>query len=459
MIAERVTENQRLPRLLIISRSHNPLGGADRIIADLCRDLPSRGWDTILGLTQGALFDDPEAYRQVHQNLPTIDIDGRLGTRTARLKSLRKVIGKSAPDVVLSMRVFDAWDAVARLKSDNLKSAPRLMVGVRAFESPYLSDVRRCRENIDFCVTSGNLIAEACQRIGGMETERVESIGGGVQPPVATVQPREPSSPIRILYAGRLEQQQKRALDLIAFTESLISLQTDFRLDICGAGPEESKLRIELKPLIDAGVVKMHGWVNQTDLCSRFYAMADCFVHFAAWEGVTIAPREAMAHGVVPVISKFTGIYAERQFLNNVNSLMFPVGRPDLAAEQVWKLCSTAGLSRRLSTAAMQSQTGRYSYEGAMDAWRDALNQCLSLPPKAGRFPKIPERLNGRLTEWGIPSSVQLLVRNLLKRPVRHAEAGSEWPTASGLMSECEQVEIAEFAERFEADKKYESAA
>jgi hypothetical protein len=198
----------------------------------------------------------------------------------------------------------------------------------------------------------------------------------------------------------------------------------------------------------------MHGWVNQTDLCSRFYATADCFVHFAAWEGVTIAPREAMAHGVVPVISEFTGIYAERQFLNNVNSLMFPVGRPDLAAEQVLKLCSTAGLSRRLSTAAMQSQTGRYSYEGAMDAWRDALNQCLSLPPKAGRFPKIPERLNGRLTNWGVPSAVQLVVRNLLKKPVRHSEPGSEWPTASGLITTDEQQEIVVFANEFEAEQR-----
>jgi hypothetical protein len=62
-------ENLRLPRLLIVSRSHNPLRGADRINAD------SGGATEIV----------------------------------------QKRNRKSAPDVVLSMRVFDACEAVARL--------------------------------------------------------------------------------------------------------------------------------------------------------------------------------------------------------------------------------------------------------------------------------------------------------------------------------------------------------
>ena len=443
-----------MPRLLIISRSHNPLGGADRIIADLCRELPSRGWDTILGLTRGAKFDDPDAYRRVHRDLPTVDIDGTLGTRVARLQSLDSAIEKTSPDVVLSMRVFDAWDAVARRKTSRPTTAPRLAVGVRAFEAPYISDVRRFRANVDLCVTSGNLIAEACRSIAGIDEERVESIGGGVHPPKQAVQPRESRTPIRLLYAGRLEQHQKRALDLIPFVQSLVTAGILFRLDICGAGPEEEQIAAELKPLITSGCVAMHGWVSQADLYDRFYPAADCFVHLAAWEGITISPREAMAHGVVPVISEFTGLHAEGQFLDRINCLTFPVGRPDAAAQRVGELVSESKLLSRLSTAAMESQTGRYAFAGSIDAWRDALDKCLCMPPVVGSFPHVPERLDGRLSQWGVPNSLQLKVRQWLNKPVRHDSPGSEWPTASGLMTTDERQEIESFGNRFEVDQK-----
>jgi glycosyltransferase involved in cell wall biosynthesis len=438
-------------RLLIVSRSHNPLGGADRIIADLCRELPSRGWDTVLGLTRGARFDDPDAYRQVHQDLPTVDVDGTMGTRACRLKALHATIRKVAPDVLLSMRVFDAYEAVAKLKAAAPKTTPRLMVGVRAFESPYISDVRRCRSNIDFCVTSGNLIAAACCSIGGLPQSRVESIGGGIHPPRRTPVPYVPGSPFRLLYAGRLEQSQKRALDLVPFVNSLVAQGVDFRLEVCGAGPEEDQLRRELAEFIRAGRVVLCGWVDQEALYTKHYPNSDCFVHFAAWEGITISPREAMAHGVIPVISEFTGLKAEGQFLNEVNSLTFPVGRPDLAAQQVARLSADAGLRQSLSAAARVSQTGRYSFQGSIDAWRDGLDRCLELPPQSGPFPKIPEELGGRLTDLGVPSSLQLWIRNLIGKPVLHSEPGSEWPTASGLITLDERREIEAFGNRFES--------
>ena len=434
-----------LNRLLIVSRCHTPHGGADRIIADLCRELPQRGWQVTLGLTRGNRFNQIEPYRAIHGDLPILEIDGRMGTRGA--------------DIVLSMRVFDAYEAVARLKAADINSAPRLAVGVRAFEAPYISDVRRCQANIDFCVTSGRLIAEACREIGGMPEERVESIGGGVHPPRSNAKPKSPAAPIRLLYAGRIERPQKRAEDIIPLVKWLDRNRVEFKLDICGDGPEEPALAVELQSFIERGSVQMHGWVNQDRLYSHFYPHADCFIHFAAWEGVTIAPREAMAHGVVPVISEFIGLHTERQFVNELNSLTFPVGSPEIAASQVRRLQETPQLLRRLSAAAIKSQTGRYSFEGALDAWCDALDRCLELPAKRGGFPRVPERLHGRLTRFGVPTPIQSCMRTIFKMPVSHQSPGSEWPTASGLASEAEIAEVAEFGYKREAQRKREGAA
>jgi hypothetical protein len=259
---------------------------------------------------------------------------------------------------------------------------------------------------------------------------------------------------LRLLYAGRLEQQQKRALDLVPFAKHLAEKRVNFRLDICGAGPEEDRIRTDLQEFLLDGRVAMHGWVTQSELYNRFYPQADCFIHFAAWEGVTISPREAMAHGVVPVISEFTGLHAERQFLDEVNSLTFPVGRPDAAAQRVVHLVSTPSLMAQLSIAAMESQSGRYSFAGAIDAWRDAFDKCMTLPPKTAPVPLVPEQFDGRLSRWGVPSSVQLKIRRWLNKPVSHDSPGSEWPTASGLMTPDERQEIEAFGECFEADQK-----
>ena len=43
-------------------------------------------------------------------------------------------------------------------------------------------------------------------------------------------------------------------------------------------------------------------------MCSR---RLDCLLNFSPTEGVTIAPREGLVHGVVPVLSRFPGLVAE----------------------------------------------------------------------------------------------------------------------------------------------------
>ena len=442
-----------MPRLLIISRSHNPLGGADRIISDLCRHLPALGWETILGLTRGASFDDPAKYLAVHAGLEAVDIDGTLGTRPQRVRSLSRTICSLKPDIVLGMRVFDLVEAVHHVKKKFGSQAPRLVWGVRAFEPPFIHDAHQFKANIDYFVTSGRLIADVLHRFAGVPCERIASIAGGVTPPIIEPVPcSRQSKPVRLLYAGRLEQAQKRVRDLIPLVQHLRHHDISFHLDICGAGPEEDFLRQSLEVEVMRGAVEFHGWVSRDELYRKFYPGADIFLHLAGWEGVTISPREAMAHGVVPVISEFLGIYSERHFLHGINSLIFPVGDIEAAAAHIATLVSRPDLIARLSSNAITSQADRYSFDGALVAWRDVFDACLSLPVKMGlpRFPQ--ERMDGRLSRWGLPTSWQSNLRTWLRVPVRHCDPGSEWPTHSATISMETQKAIMRFASLLEAE-------
>ncbi|MFG0335022.1 MAG: glycosyltransferase family 4 protein [Maioricimonas sp. JB049] len=448
-----MVNNSNLRKLLICSRAHVPHGGADRIIADLCRELPDRGWQVTLGLTRGERFNDVDQYRDVlGSDLPIVEIDGRLGTRRARLKSLGRLIRQERPDVVLSMRVFDAYEAVAREKHRS-GCGPHLAVGVRSFEAGYLCDLILYRELIDLCVTSGELIATAAVDECGLDRSRVVSIGGGIHPPVVEVTPRTPRRPFVLLYAGRLEFEQKRVGDLVLLTRELRRRGLPFRLHIAGVGPAEHSLRQQLADEQADGRVVFHGWLSRERLYRELYPQADCFVHFAAWEGITIAPREAMVHGVVPVISRFRGLEVEGQFVDGETALTFPVGDVEAAADQISRLLEVQGLLQRLSRNAMRSQQGKYLFEGSMDAWARALEQTARRPPLAGVIPRVDQQLDGRLIRWGVTVGLQEGFRQQTGRKVRHRSPGSEWPTCSGRVTEVARLRFDRFADSLEGER------
>jgi glycosyltransferase involved in cell wall biosynthesis len=431
-----------MKRLLIVTRTHTPEGGADRIISDVCRHLPARGWEVRLGLVRGARFNDPRRYLDlVGHDLPAVVVDGRIGTAAARVEALRSVLRAERPDIVLSMRVFDAYAAVIREKHDS-RNAPRLAVGIRGFETGYLQDLARHADSVDLCVTSGELLADLAVEACGLPRERVASIGGGVHPAKHGPVMRNRRDRIALLYAGRLVETQKRIGDLPLLLDALDRLGVPFQLTVAGQGPEEAALRERLSSRISAGTVRLDGWVSRERLYAEHYPNADVFLHMAGWEGMTIAPREAMANGIVPVITRFRGLRREGQFVDGRNCLTFDVGDIEAAAQAVARLWRQPELLQRLSDAASQSQAGRYSFEGALDAWAEELDRCLESPVRVGAVPPVLERNEGRLARLALPASLETGLRRALRRPVRHQSPGSEWPTVGGSIDESAAIEF-----------------
>jgi hypothetical protein len=143
---------------------------------------------------------------------------------------------------------------------------------------------------------------------------------------------------------------------------------------------------------------------------------------------MTIAPREAMAHGVVPVVSRFIGA---EDFHDERNALTFPIGDVQAAADAVERLHRDRALLERLSLAARGSQVGIRTELGAIDAWAAAFRESLARAPRVGRtLPALP-RDQGLLTRLGIPSAIAEIVRRVRRR--EHGDPGSEWPHWSGI--------------------------
>jgi glycosyltransferase involved in cell wall biosynthesis len=435
-------------KVLICSPSHTIHGGVETIIDDLCRELPARGWKPLVALGKGSRFNDVEAYSRAHADLPAVEIDGTKGTRPGRLEALAKLVEEYQPGIVISARIFDAYEAVSRLKQQ--RRAPRLAVMVRGYEPHYLFDARLYKDNIDLCVVDGNLLATACLNWAGLNPDRVVSIPGGIRAPKVPVHPRTAGNTLRIGYVGRLAQSDKRALDIVPFVRSLDEMGLAYSLSIVGEGPEEAELRERLQSQVLDGLVSFSGWKDNDELYESVYPGLDCFVNFSPAEGVTISGREAMVHGVVPVMSRFIGLKTEGQYVHDLNSLTFPVGDVEAAAANVVRLASEPGLLRRLSENAARSQTGKYTFAGAMDAWAEALDRCLEQPPMIGPVPKLNLSADGRLTRMGFSPRTAQRLRDSLRRQYVHDDPGSEWPNGSGLMTPGAAAEIMRFASDYE---------
>ena len=437
-----------LKKLLICSQSHNVHGGVENIINDLCLELPQRGWKTLLALGKGARYNDISKYRNQYPNIPIIEIDGTKGTRQSRVESLVKIIKQVKPDIVLSARLFDAYAAMNKLKKRNRQLY--FAVTVQSYEPPYFYDINLFRKTVDLCITSGNMIKQGIIHQSKLPANIVVSIPGGARSPKKNVKQRSPGKILRIGYVGRLEQEQKRISDIIPLLQELDQERFFYQFDIVGTGPAEDKLREKLKHWINIGRVIFHGWQQQSELYNKFYPAMDCLVHFAHTEGVTIAPREAMVHGVVPIISQFIGLKTEGHFLHNINALTFPVGDIDTAIANIKRLITEPELMNFLSLNAMRSQTGVYSFEGSMDAWAQALDECVRQPPmpEMKKKPNLPP--DGRLTRYGFPPWLAQRVRDFFGKKFVHSDPGSEWPTQSGLMIVEDQTAILRYAENYE---------
>src|SRR5205085_7257235 len=223
-----------------------------------------------------------------------------------------------------------------------------------------------------------------------------------------------------------------------------------YTLVVVGTGPASAELTGRVDPWTRDGRVVVLGWQDQQSLYDDIFPSLDCLVHFAHTEGVTIAPREAMANGVVPVISQFIGLKTEGQFVHGVNALTFPVGDTQAAADRVARLLDESGLLNMLSANAADSQKGIYTFAGSMDAWAEAFDRCLEQPPSRGPAPKLAALAGGRLSRLNIPPGLAQRMRDLLGKRYVHADPGSEWPTGSGSVAPEVAAAVLNFAFEWE---------
>lgn len=183
----------------------------------------------------------------------------------------------------------------------------------------------------------------------GLPTERVEWIPYGVE--TSDDQPVTPEAgPVRLIYVGRFENTQKRISDVVKIIQKLDEAGIDFTFDMVGDGEEMPAVRSALVDQIEAGHVRLHGWVESAKVMETMRS-SEVFILASAYEGFCISLTEAMANGCCPVVSDIDS--GNKQLVHQgVNGFIVPVGEVDGFVDRIRVLAEDRDRLREMRVAA-----------------------------------------------------------------------------------------------------------
>lgn|GEM_PF-1796275 len=290
---------------------------------------------------------------------------------------------------------------------------PKTTVVIPVLHSNVTSMIRNATSNLTN-VDMISAVSPAMQRYAimfGAPKEKVACIPNGITVP--DTWPKADSTfptdkPFRLAYIGAINHTQKGVLHLPTIFSDVVKEYPAVNFDIIGDGPdlpllrEKFSQREKIKPIF-------HGAISNKDAMS-ILAQADAMIMPSHFEGLGIVILEAMARGVVPIVSFLDGI---TNFLitDGGDGKLVNVGDEKGFADAIIALASDRVKMREMSFAAWKTAVSRFSYKAMGAAY-------LSLAEEL-RNKRIEQNLqrSGRLVISLLGDFPYLPV--LLVRPVR----------------------------------------
>jgi glycosyltransferase involved in cell wall biosynthesis len=177
------------------------------------------------------------------------------------------------------------------------------------------------------------------------------------------------------VYAGRVTQLQKRVTDFVPLVKHLLQANVPFTFDIIGEGDHYSSLKDEMNDLFPAGLVRFHPRLPHREM-PNVWAGHDIFLQVSDFEGTSVSMLEAMAHGVVPVVtaasSGITGVIHSQE-----SGFVVPVGEMAAMAQVLARLANDQSLLAMIGRSARQTARD-YSLESYGKRFTQFLDEVLT---------------------------------------------------------------------------------
>ena len=261
--------------------------------------------------------------------------------------------------------------------------------------------------------------AEICRKLKLMPESakvRIEHIPYGIDfgDPLPRVK-RNPAAPMRLIYVGRLVEVQKRVSRLVTLVRIIERRKINAHLTIVGTGPDEASVREGLEGCL---LVTFRGAMPNHQIANLLREQ-DVFVLLSDFEGLPLSLLEAMAQGVVPVVSDLPSGFGE--IVTPETGCRVPIGDAERAADAIEEFARNPSRLEQLSPKCATIAREHYNADLMADRLLALINQLSA----SGASPTWPSEVKvppPRMERWpwlfqGFPRNA----RRFLKRisPIR----------------------------------------
>jgi glycosyltransferase involved in cell wall biosynthesis len=336
------------------------IGGGHLIVSSLLSGLVSRGHDVhyVSTASPNPTIADSLAVSgaSLHQGIwPRTDI---VSDATPVFSDWLQDL---SPDVYVVSASGDlGWTVLPRLPA----RIATVMIGhsnSRGFYDP----LRHYASFMTRCVGVSEEICEKFKSYSGVEPDRISWIPYGVQ--VSGALPAENSGALCLCYVGRLEEADKRAMDVARIALGLNDVGIDYHMEVMGHGSLYAPISEMLDGSIELGKVSMRGWLSEDEVIALLRKQ-DLFLLTSSSEGFPIALVQAMANGCSAVVTDIPS-GTRRLVRDGENGFVVPIGDIEAFVARIKVL---AGDRQRLMSMRREAwETGReYSIERMVDGYQ-----------------------------------------------------------------------------------------
>jgi len=220
-----------------------------------------------------------------------------------------------------------------------------------------------------------------CQRLRDLLPSRADDICKLMYPVAVRNDNRKSNheKPFTIAYGGRVEQRQKRILDLIALADLLASKTGNYHFKIAGDGPQLAQLIEHFAnkeyPNISIKFLGLVAHERMTDL----WAASDISILFSEFEGMSISMLESMGQGCVPIVTDVSG--AKEKITHGQTGFVVAVGDVAAMAQIIADLDANRARVEQISNACIASVREHHSFDAYDQAFVKIMRECMSEPP------------------------------------------------------------------------------
>jgi glycosyltransferase involved in cell wall biosynthesis len=336
------------------------IGGHSSYTLTFARVLRRRGY------IAGALVPEPfgELYGDFIGSLDyVLSVRRGLETREAYLRRLLRRIVDWKPDVLINNAVPMVQALMPFLPQDILR--------ISIVHSIIESQIALANGAwLDWVVAVSDNLREKVEREGTGEV-KIATIPVGLEMPATERKQKKAANPLRLIYVGRISP-EKNLPGLLRVLSSLYGQAIPFSMTIVGDGPKLKSVRAEAAGSRFGRQVSLLGSRTPREV-ARLLDEHDFLLMTSHYEGTPHAALEAMAHGLLVLVSRIPGS-TDRIITHGVDGFLCDKDAPEDYVAVLRRVSSSPAEFAAVSDAARRTVSLRYSADAIAAQYESLFN-------------------------------------------------------------------------------------